>query len=374
MENLTRSLRLAYNAPDCSPIPDHDLVIFRKFGPGLEFREVVPIGKRFRKKFWEFGEFEAFGVRRHSNLSYNFSHPVKHIDPRYRFVLHFRVYYEVESPRRLVEKIESDPLKEIKDQTITLLSHTARHTKWETVLDEVEFERTVLEAKIFSEEGIEFSNLERLRQIAEAVGLKIKKISIQRSLPKVESVAEIDHDEELDHGLALRRQDRDGELKRKGAFGEAVTEVGVRTIVRMTDPSSAGDTLRMVGALGQVEKETKVLIGSSSNKLLSADGATLSITAGNGLVGTWITEILKLMPSPGTGSPAERQLTSSMLHLIAELSLGRDADDGRLKDHAAAITPLLRELHEKLSPEQLDLIHRLQEPLSRKKEISEATL
>jgi regulator of protease activity HflC (stomatin/prohibitin superfamily) len=376
-ENLTRSLNLACNAPDCSPIPSHDLVIFKKIGSvGLEFREVVPVGKRFRKKFWDRGNFEAFAVKRHENLNYAFSHPVKHIDPKHHFIMHFRLYYEVTDPRRVVEKLESDPLKELKVQAVTLLGHTARHLDWEIVVNESEFERSILEYETPSEEGIEFSNLERLRQIASATGLNVKSISIQRSLPKEEDVAKTNYDESLDHLLALERQSRHVELTREERFDEEITEVGVHAIGKMRDPSNAVEGFRVVEDLHKMKGESKKkLIGAgASSRSPSADSSPRAITRGNGIAGTLAAEILERMPSLGTGSPAERQLTSSMLHLIAELSLGRDADDGRLKDHAAAITPLLRELYDKLSPAQLDLIHRLQEPLSRKKEISEATL
>jgi hypothetical protein len=374
MDNLTRSLRIAFSVPDCSPVPDHDLVIFKKVGAGLEFRDLVPAGKRFQKKLLDWGDYEAFAVSRDENLRHVFSHPDTHLDQIHSYILRFTLLFEVSNPRRLAEKLDGDPLRRLQQETIELLGGAARHLDWHILVTEsLELERTLLGKETTSEQGVVLTNLEKLRRVAKDLGISLGTISIQRSLPKRETdVPEKVRDlqdtafiEAVKHELDEQRQRREGQLR----GNEAVTQV---TLEVLRDTSATADARRRIRDLSETGREALKLIGPQASVSNSTAGSRLlTVGAGNGVIGDLQAGVLQLILDLGRDSAAGLRLGSLLLHLVAELSMGKEAEEEVLKKYAGEIAGPLREVSRRLNePQQIKLIDRLRDPLRLKEEIS----
>jgi hypothetical protein len=188
MDNLTRGLRIVYEAPDFRPVPGHDLVIFKRVGAGLNFLRLMPAGQEFRPKLMQSRtSLVAFAVSRDPNWDHKFFKRLLHVDQIYQFTLHCAVAFHVADPQRLVELLDRDPLRRLEDEAIELFGGSVAHLDWDIVSgDEEQMSQEALRSEIRDRNGVLRSNREHYERFAAEYGIAVDRVVLTRSLPTEE--------------------------------------------------------------------------------------------------------------------------------------------------------------------------------------------
>lgn len=153
-----------------------------------------------------------------------------------------------------------------------------------------------------------------------------------------------------------------------------IKQTAVQLIANVKDVTSAKEAQHVIESLGSAGASAKKhLLPRLASTEAAHNPHLLSSSTGNGLLGELTGKVLKLQSDLGSDSPSARQLGSSLLHLVAELYLGEDAQDEVLAKYAGQLGVHFLDLYQqdRLSEEQVEVIQRLQEPLLRKKEIAQ---
>src|SRR5215210_5965280 len=134
MPNLTLEQRLVKSALDANPVPDHDLVVFRKLGGGgLRFHSLLgPDDKLSLVDKLSLGSsVTVYAVTRDQNLRHKAAVPglksADHVGP---FTLDLTLALRITDPRILVEKLESDPLGRLEKEVREVLGRIASRMAW----------------------------------------------------------------------------------------------------------------------------------------------------------------------------------------------------------------------------------------------------
>ena len=135
MGNLTQEERLvSEERSGFSPKPGHDIVVFELVDRGLRNPEVVPEAKTFepRRKglFSKAQEYVSYAVSNNKHFRYSFTNRFNHKSVAHSFDLTFNLRFAVNEADLLVAKLQSDPLRQVRDEAQRLVGAEVTTYSW----------------------------------------------------------------------------------------------------------------------------------------------------------------------------------------------------------------------------------------------------
>lgn len=380
MPNLTTEQRLVKPALDSNPVPDHDLVVFRRVGGGgLRFHCVLGPDDKLSlvDKIALGANVTAYAVTRDQNLRHKMSvadlKSADHVGP---FTLDLTLALRVTDPQVVVEKLESDPLARLEREAREVLGRMASRMDWSEVQAPVcDFEDQLLSSTVMDDSGRRVRSLAFLQGFAEELGLELKSVQVSRQLPA--EVGEATRvrlrererriiDEEMQKSAMMSEQlqaQREELLAWKAnarAISTSVTQNLAKVLEQIADKVESAPVLRtvmndlmamrdeiaMISNVGS--REMKVLEGSSGSALLGpAPAAGLS-----GLLAQ-----LGALPL----EPADRnRLQACLLRLAGEVQ--GQANPAVMEECFQNLILIVSRVQNIETPDQRDLLVRLQDP------------
>ncbi len=397
MPNLTLEQKLVKPALDANPVPDHDLVVFRRVGGGgLRLHSILgPDDKLGLVDKVRLGSSVAvYAVTRDQNLRHKMNIPAlksaDHVGP---FALNLTLAFRITDPQVLVEKLESDPLGRLERETREVLGRVASRMDWSEVqASAYNFEDHLLSTAIQDESGRRVPSLAFLQRFAEELGLELKGIQVSRQLPaEVGEAARVllrereqrMIDEELqktalkNEQLQAQREEFQawkantlGNIQRLGAISTSATSNLAKVLEQIADKVDTAPALRTVmSELISMRDEIAMIsaVGGGAPTNVSQEMKTLAASSGPVLLGTapaaGLTGLLDRLAALPL-KPADRnRLHACLLHLAGELARQGEADPATIDAcfrHLAAQMPLLVQAVQPAV--QRDLLLRLQDP------------
>lgn len=397
MPNLTLDQRLVKPALDANPVPDHDLVVFRKVGGGgLRFHSLLGPHDKLRlvDKVLLGANVTVYAVTRDQNLRHKMAVPAlksaDHVGP---FTLNLTLALRITDPRILVEKLESDPLGRLEKEVREVLGRVASRMEWSDVqAPACDFEDHLLSTTVMNETGKRVPSLAFLQGFSLELGLELKGIQVFRQLPAEVGEAarvlmrELEQrkiDEELQKSalqseqLKAQREEFQawkantlGNIHRLGAISTSATNNLAKVLEQIADKVDTAPALRTVmNELIAMRDEIAMIsaVGSGSGNggiremkaLRSSSGpALLGVAPAAGLSG--LLAQLGALPL----EPADRnRLNSCLLRLAGEVALEGDANPATIDECFRSLADQMPRLVQAVqSADQRDLLIRLQDP------------
>lgn len=391
MPCLTTEKKLVKPALDANPIPDHDLVVFRRVGGGgLRFHSLLGPNDRLSlvDKLSLGASVAVYAVTRDQNLRHEMSvaglKSADHVGP---FTLALTLALRIEDPQVVVQKLESDPLGRLEREVREVLGRVASRMDWSEVqAPACDFEDQLLSSTVMDESGQRVASLAFLRGFAAELGLELKSVQVSRQLPaEVGEAARVRWreqerriiDEEMQKSammseqLQAQREEFQAWKANARAISTSVTNNLAKVLAQIADKVESAPVLRTVmndliamrdeiamistvggGANGNGgSREMKILEASSGPALLGAAPAA-------GLSGL----LAQLGTLPLTLADRNR-LQSCLLRLAGEVSLQSEADPAVIEECFRSLADQMPRLAQAIqTPDQRDLLIRLQDP------------
>lgn len=397
MQNLTLEERLVQPALDANPVPDHDLVVFRRVGEGgLRFHSLLGPGGRLSvvDKLRLGSRIAAYAVTRDQNLRHRVVVPnlesADHVRP---FALDLSLAFRIADPRIVVEKLESDPLGRVEKEVREVLGRVASRMDWSAIkAPACDFEDQLLSTMVMDVAGGRVASLALLQGFAVELGLEVKGIQVSRQLPAEVGEAERFLMRESEQRIIEEEQQKSAlqsdqhQAQREELQAWKTNAIGS---IQLVGELSASATKSLSKSLGQIadKVDTVPALRTAVHDLLGmGDEIGMIPTVGGGRRGDDSLRDMKTIPaSSGTGllgaapaaglsgllaqlatlplEPADRnRLNSCLLRLTSELVLHGDAS-------AATIDECFHDLADQMprlvqvvqSADQRDLLVRLQD-------------
>jgi hypothetical protein len=381
MPNLTTEQRIVKPVLDANPIPDHDLVIFKKVGGGYRFHSVINPdlggGPSFLSKVVFGANFVNYAVTRDRNLRYKLAveslYSADHVGP---FSLQLTLLLCVESSQLLVEKLESDPLLRLEQEVREVLGGVASRMSWSAIEAEAgEFENQLLAEHVMNDAGARVSSLVCLQEFALPVGLRLKGIQVSRTFSaEIGEEMRVSKEEERQRKIAeaqhktalLKRQLQSQEaqfdawqrnalskIELIGALSESATANLQKVLVQISDKVDTAAALRSVlNELLAMRQEISRLpsLGESgegngdSGRLIVAGDLPRLAAAPRNPVESFLTRAFELARGLDCEPTEKGRLLSLVLHLLGELALHEEADEDAVLDYGAKLREQVRRL------------------------------
>ncbi len=398
--NLTLEHRIVQPASDIHPVPGYDLVIFKQLGEGegRKFRQVLKPNRKLDKRFYEtLDSFLAFKVTRDRQKRYRFDRLVLMRDNTRSFTLNVTMSYAVKDPRVIVERLESDPLRRIKDEVCEVLAGLAASLSWADVLswetiqadakestkDRVDKPTSILDQEISDSTGQVCTTLVLLQRFAEDLGLEILNLALGRTLPEhaIEvGIEDIRTENKLKLGdlgqkLTLQKERHLSEQHgyqrvRAGLDSVADSLIGMLTkasgqVENFSEMKQAMTDLQALKyQLTELTAPTAVIMPSTAGApaVIGAPRAALgpgrSATGENsGELDALLKHLLYQLGSLDV--EVRRPLLSAALHLLGEIILDGEDDDGRVTEHSKQLENHYKTMRRELSRDQIAVLRRL---------------
>jgi hypothetical protein len=399
--NRTQEAKLVRFVGSIDPVPGHRLVVFKKVGAGRVFRTTLQPGERLKRSLLESStSFIAYAVTDDQNLRHRFNRQYDSHDQIHSVDLHFTLEYWISEPRVLVEELEHDPLQRLEEEIHAAVLQAMKRVDWSSVA----LEPVDLEQILFPDPMEEASERERLHRFAASQGCEIRRMRVVRKLPPGElkvSAARRQHEERrellhLEHGTkslglenhsALKAQAQSSDLQlagEQGAFdrrkkvADGMADVAVRALNQATDGIRSFGDIR--GALGEIAAFQPMVLGLAGGPAAAGAMPALPGAPGVALLGSSsaaaspLATILAELPLRLGGLACEpvlqRQILSLALHVVAEALRGEDADPETLDRCGKGLQGLSTALLSMLSREQVQLLVRLRDVETLKRQLS----
>lgn len=391
MPNMTTEHKLVKPALDANPVPDHDLVVFRRVGGGgLRFHSVLGPDDRLSliNKLSLGTNVTAYAVARDQNLRHKMSiaglKSADHVGP---FTLELTLALRITDPQTLVEKLESDPLGRLEREVREVLGRVASRMDWAEVQSPAcDFEDQILSSSVLDESARRVASLAFLQGFAAELGIELKGVQVSRQLPAEVGEAarvrwreqerriideEIQKSAMMSEQLQAQREEFQAWKANARAISTSVTNNLAKVLAQIADKVESAPVLRTVmndlmamrdeiamisnvggGAGGNGgAREMKILSSSSAPALLEAPP-----TAGlSGLLAQFGT--LPLEPTD------RNRLQSCLLRLAGEVSLQGEADPVVIEECFRSLADQMPRMIQAIqTPDQRDLLMRLQDP------------
>ncbi len=320
-ENLTRREKLVKLAADLNAVPEYYLVIFKKVGEGLEYRQTLSPGETFKRKLLESHDsFVAYKVPCDQNLRHRFSKKLLTVDSR-GFTLHVTLLYGVSDPQTVVNKIERDPLRRVQEEILRILGSRAVRLDWSVIKKGARH----LEWSLWHESPTTTNNaLQDIQAFAHEQGIGVVNIGIARSLPE--------------DALSERQREHDAEAEYNTESVEhALKESELRTFATARDAlaNRAASSAETFGDMKRALHDWKALQGSGlQSSAMPLEGLPqlvdqFPLPGGGGLpqlLSSALDHLLAIEPI------SRRRLFSSFFHLLGEL-LAEDENEERVAEY-----------------------------------------
>lgn len=397
MPNLTMDRGLVKPALGANPLPDHDLVIFRREGGGLRFHSLLGPSDRLSlfDKISLGSNLAVYAVSRDQNLRHKLKiEGLKSADLVGPFSLDLTLALRAQDPQVLVEKLESDPVLRLEREVQEILGRAASRMDWtEVQAPACDFEDQLLSSTVLDDAGRRVPGLTFLQHFAEELGLEIKGIQVARRFSdEVGEAARVAWREREQRLIAEERQKTAlvneqlrtrldeyqawkinalGNIQRLGTISASATANLEKVLEQIADKVDTAPALRSVinelismrneiatiSSMGDARdgngagRELKVVGGSAGPALLAADPAAGRLSG--------ILNRLAAVP----WEPADRnRLQAGLLRLAGELSLQGEANEKKVVECFVALEEQVPRLVKAVqTPEQRDLLLQLQD-------------
>lgn len=396
--------------------PGHSLVVYEnipKFGKKLS--RIVPEGEMFtpRKKkiFEQEPEYLSYWVNMDTNLSVYFSpNNHSHKSGGHEFGLGFKIYFSVSDAEKLVNRLDDDPIKKIRDLIESAIALEIAKVSWVQLC----------ESKVKDDCGDLFNkiigpNKDKFDDFAEQYGIKLKEVIAALFFgttdsevfkkaaeeEKAQLIAKINHETEkhkihleneinalnikMEHAseeerlnwllqISHKKHELDclnswhendrNEIKRIDKHRDVIFE-GKATIVgnladEIRSPEAVVNLYEKIEPLFQktgmgVLDKRSLEAGQSSTGLIGVIPSTVRF----GLLAT-LQEAVEQLGTEQDKGIAMKRLLSYCLHLLAELSLGNKCDLEIVSDYQDKIRKNLDpKVNEDVTVSQIDYLHRI---------------
>jgi hypothetical protein len=381
MANITEQAKLVREAKGFHPVADHDLVVFRKVGDGLKFKEIVPPNHAFKPRLFESAtSFVAYTVSKDDSLRHVFHREFDYKDQTRSFTLRFAVVYQVANPLRLIEKLSTDPLLRIEQEAGEIFRVALRPVDWSVIEDEAALERACLFQQAADGTG---TNLDLIQRFARKIGIEIRSVSVSRIL----------NEEELRVAKAKKKFHEDLEIDQVSheylvqlvEHQQEITGLDDGQKVRSTMATAAANVItraageiRTFGEVRQTLPDLQAIKAGIQGLTSSGPQAPGTTTGGgflvpasmpqlpahvamNGSLGGLLSQTLGLINGLACEPGDKRRITSAALHLIAEALQGSEAEEAVAHRYTEALGQEMRKLFRELSDEQTQFLRLLQD-------------
>ena len=398
MPNKTVAERLAREAPGLSVVAGHFLVVYETVGEGRVFRALLQPGEPFQRRRWR--KYFAYAVSADPTLQMEFRDRIIHQDQIHSFDLTFTVDYFVRDAHKLTDKLDTDPLQRLEDRIKRVIGRAIAQEEWDKIRSQTEFkdvERAVLRSGDPNEVD-STTNLDRIREFADDLGIGVKTIELTRRLLEEDlkpdiatkeaeleaAISQVEHErtkqrrqqeselqeDEIRRQQSLRRTELNGKatlleedlaLSRREQMHEAQLEFqqgmlkAFNTAVRNLSDGieNADDFSRSADAALQIlEKIRNSAVmqpdGHPETKALQEEQkfAAIGLTppAHEAEFHRLFVDGLAQIKRWTCPAQEKRQLLSAILHLLAELVLAEHARSEVYESHAAEVTEIVSDL------------------------------
>ena len=395
MPNLTTEQSFVKPAFDANPVPDHDLVVFRRVGGGFRFHSLLRPGDKLGPidKVLLGSNVTVYAATRDQNLRHKLAisglKSADHVGP---FSLDLVLALRITDPRTLVEKLESDPLGRLEREVREVLGRVASRMQWSEVQSQAcDFEDQLLSTTVMDESGRRVPSLAFLKGFAVKLGFELKGIQVSRQLPaELGEAARVLLREREQRIINEERQktalkndqlqaEREefqawkantlGNIQRLGAISASATNNLAKVLEQIADKVDTAPALRTVmNELIAMRNEIAMIssVGGDGGNGAAGELKTLGAPAGAALLGA--------APSAGLSGlqaklatlplePADRsRLNSCLLRLAGEVALQGEANQAVIDESFRSLADQMPRLVQAVqSADQRDLLIRIQD-------------
>jgi hypothetical protein len=406
-QTLTEARRVAWEIQGVGPDPARCLVIFRRVGGGKVLQEVLKPGQIFKRRFLQSAHsYLAYAVSTDRYLRHDFTRKYQHSGQTRSFILKFDLEFRVTDARRLALAMEDgDPVKLLEEEIGRVLGVSARRLGWQVLKEESEdFGARLLEAETPDSQGEQKGNCDRLNDFSENMGLGLQRIDVTRTLtedalrPDIAIVNAADQlaVDQVEHDLAREREKMKQQHEWLAAQGRNALR-GLERLQTFLDEintqssralSQATDGVRSFAAIHNALREIQA-IHASFSMLSTGSHPTLGGGSGAPALGTG-TPVALLPPSTLAADPLERvvlrafeglrdfagdpadrrRLLGLVLHLVAEVGLGSDADSEFVEAYRGQLVELFKLLAAGMEQEEVEILRGIMDIESLRRDLS----
>lgn len=181
--NLTKEAGLVHRTEGSGGRPRYHQVVYRMKADREIFETCIEKGGTFRpsllQKAFSFAVYEVNGER---ELKHGFTRPLITTDEVNAFTLHFTFHYTVSDPRALAESVRHDPLAELEQHAVKEIGGWIRRQPWRVIWEQGEEFLSAVRKVPYGE--ILSTPEEVLNDYAGSWGLRVLRVSVERSLPE----------------------------------------------------------------------------------------------------------------------------------------------------------------------------------------------
>jgi hypothetical protein len=412
MSNLTLERRLVTRLDRPRSQTGHHTVIFREEAGGRTPHRVLSPGEPYRPSLLErFGRYEAYAVSASPVLRHRLNEQLKTGGGERRdvFSVHVTVAYHVAQPGVLAERLEDDPLGLLEAEVKTLLRDWASTLSYDALADPLfDAEAHFLQSRQGAERFAGRSRLERLQDLAAALGLEVERVDLTREYSVEDwKVRQGVLDEERQrirnearHETEVQGTEHEGEIEARRAVGKARVqgiEHGMRGLKSLIDglddalsnvarntntPRDLRDAVREVMAasaeMSTILSPRTALPEASGRPVLAAQALPAGGPAEQDLALAREVRRMQEVVRALNCTPAQRAgLAGRILHVLAELCLAQESSNGDLEERLEEVGRFCNEIgieHAIRDPGQFSYLQRFREPDKLRAELGDAAL
>lgn len=412
MANLTMERRLVTRLDRPRSETGHHTVIFREEAGGRTPHRVLSPGEPYRPTLLErFGRYEAYAVSASPVLRHRLNEQLKTGVGARRdvFSVHLTVAYHVSQPGVLAERLEDDPLGLLEAEVKTLLRDWASTLSYDDLADpRFDAEAHFLQARQGSERLGGRSRLERLQDVAAAVGLEVERVDLTReySVEDWEVRQRVLEEErnrirnEARHETEVQGTDHEGEIEARRAVGKARVqgiEHGMRGLKSLVDglDDALSNVARHTNTPRELREAVREVMAASTemSAMLSPQTALPETSGPPGATAQFLPAARPAEQEPALArevrrmqevvqaldcAPAQRAgLVGRILHVLAELCLTQESSNGDLEGRLEEVKRYCEEIGVERAlrdPAQLSYLQRFREPDKLRAELRDAVL
>ncbi len=205
IENLVREVSLA-------PMPGHALVVYKLVDGGRVFMAELSPEQQFKEektRWWNRflsnpPSYTAYAVNLNEQLKRKFSHRVLLRNQLYGFDLIFRLRYRIASPRRVVERLSEDPLKQLQNEIVDQINEIVSNEEWDSIKNRF---------NLLAEDALAHTKKEIDKQ-AEYWGFAVESIKLEHQLLETDIQTDIDERDKA-REIERRKIEADAERRRR---------------------------------------------------------------------------------------------------------------------------------------------------------------
>lgn len=361
MSNLTRQEGIVRPTTSLFAPAGSELVVFKRRGTSLEFRQILQPGERFKIPLLEKqASFVAFRVKRDSHLRYQFERACTTMDGVYTFHVQIGLSYSVGDIDSVINQLDSDPLRRVVEYVGDMICDRVRRLDWDTIKTDHEvFEREILQ-RWRDNQGAIGNCLDRVQVFAQPLGIALSDITIARTLADEHIAVERKRDEvateiqlsELDRHLVRQRQGHDDEDRQRDGRIQVI-DTATSAVTGMLERASK-NVDSFTGLKGATRDLTQILQSvapppSYPATMASPHGAAAlppaghnampQLTAGEHPDASFASGVLRLLAEQFNeiahlDADERAAMTASILHLVAEVLHDDTASGERLTEYS----------------------------------------